>query len=190
MAVLTLLLLGVGLFVATNVDDLFLLLAWFAERHQPTRQIVAGQFVGQGLILAASILGALAVLTVAPQWVRLAGLVPLAFGVRRLGALIRGEPIPPEARRATTARGVAGVGLLTLTTGGDNLGAYAPVFAAHSRVDAVGLVAVSLAMTGAWCLAGYALAHHPRSAAFVRRYGALLLPLVLMVIGASILASG
>ena len=190
MGVLALLALGIALFVATNVDDLFLLLAWFAEQRQSTRQIAAGQFVGQGLILGLSILGALAVLTVAAPWVRLAGLLPLAFGVRRLAALIRGGATPPEARRAATARGVAGVALLTLTTGGDNLGAYAPVFATHSRGDAADLVAVALVMTGLWCLLGHALVQHPRRAAFVLRYGAVLLPLVLIAIGISILASG
>ncbi len=190
MALPTLLALGIVLFVATNVDDLFLLLAWFAEGRQPTRQIVAGQFVGQGLILALSILVALAVLTVAAAWVRLAGLLPLAFGVRRLAALIRSGPTPPETRRATTARDVAGVGLLTLTTGGDNLGAYAPLFATHSRGDGAGLVAVSLAMIGLWYVLGYALVRYPQSAGFVLRYGALLLPLVLIVIGVSILAFG
>ncbi len=186
----TLLAFGVVLFVATNADDLFLLLAWFAERRQPTRQIVAGQFVGQSLILAFSILIALAVVTVAAAWVRVAGLLPLAFGVRRLATLMRSGPTPPEMQRATTARGVAGVGLLTLSTGGDNLGAYAPLFATHARGDAVGLVAVSLAMTGLWCLLGWSLVAHPRSEAFVLRCGTFLVPLVLIAIGISILASG
>jgi cadmium resistance protein CadD (predicted permease) len=190
MALPAVLLLGVALFVATNVDDLLLLVTWFAERHRTTGAIVAGQFVGQGLILAASILAALAVVTVAAPWIRLAGLLPLALGVRRLVALFRGGTMAPRARQTSRARGVAGVALLTMTTGGDNLGAYAPVFATHSRVDAAGLVAVSLAMTALWCLIGAALVAHPRCAGPLVRYGAVLVPLVLTGIGLSILVSG
>ncbi len=188
MTVPTLLAFGVALFVATNVDDLFLLLAWFAERRAPAREIAVGQVLGQGLILAASLLVALAVLAIAAPWVRVAGLLPLAVGVRRVVALARGG-MPPDLRRTSTARGVAGVGLLTAATGGDNLGAYAPVFATQSRADAVGLVVVSLAMTALWIVLAWGLARHPRSAAFLVHYGTLLVPIVLIAIGLRILTS-
>jgi cadmium resistance protein CadD (predicted permease) len=45
---------GIGVFVATNIDDLFVLMVFFAKRSFPTYQIVLGQYVGMGLLLGVS----------------------------------------------------------------------------------------------------------------------------------------
>jgi hypothetical protein len=37
---------GVALFTSTNIDDIFLLAAFFADPHLRPRNIVAGQFLG------------------------------------------------------------------------------------------------------------------------------------------------
>jgi cadmium resistance protein CadD (predicted permease) len=42
--------LGIVAFVATNIDDLFILMVFFARRNFPTYQIVLGQYVGMGLL--------------------------------------------------------------------------------------------------------------------------------------------
>jgi cadmium resistance protein CadD (predicted permease) len=46
---------GIGAFVATNIDDMFILMIFFAKRNFPTSQIILGQYVGMGLLLGVSL---------------------------------------------------------------------------------------------------------------------------------------
>jgi cadmium resistance protein CadD (predicted permease) len=79
------------------------------------------------------------------------------------------------------------VALLTLAAGGDNLAVYVPLFAAAPRAIPV-YAAVFAAMTALWCWAAGRLAAHPWAGAFVGARGRALLPVVLIGLGASILA--
>ena len=44
--------LSIGAFVATNIDDLFIPIVFFAKRSFSTSQIILGQYVGMGLLPA------------------------------------------------------------------------------------------------------------------------------------------
>ena len=56
--------LGATAFIATNIDDLFILIAFFANRRFPSSQIVLGQYVGMVALLAVSLVGSLLALVV------------------------------------------------------------------------------------------------------------------------------
>jgi cadmium resistance protein CadD (predicted permease) len=57
---------GAAAFVATNIDDLFILMAFFATNRSrfPISQVVLGQYVGMGSLIAVSLLGSLIALVV------------------------------------------------------------------------------------------------------------------------------
>lgn len=55
---------GIVVFASTNIDDIFLLSAFFADPHLTTRSVLIGQFDGIGLLVAASALAALAAIAV------------------------------------------------------------------------------------------------------------------------------
>ena len=74
------------LFVATNIDDIFILLALFSNPSFRPVQVIAGQMVGMALVIALSVAGALLALVIAPAYVGLLGLVPLALGIVKLAA--------------------------------------------------------------------------------------------------------
>ena len=65
---------GVALYATTNIDDLFLLSAFFADPHLYPRNIVIGQFLGIGVLTAVSIVAA-AALAVPESWIAWSGLV-------------------------------------------------------------------------------------------------------------------
>lgn len=178
--------LGIGLFVATNVDDLFLLLAWFASGRPPAGVVVAGQYLGIGLIVGASVVAAVAAATIAGEWIRLFGLLPIAIGVRRLVELVRREPGVAREASPATARGLLAVSSLTVANGADNLGVYTPLFATRPPTDVLVMVGVFAVMTGLWCLAAHLLVNHRLLGAPIRRYGHLVVPFVLVGIGVSI----
>jgi cadmium resistance protein CadD (predicted permease) len=83
--------LSVGAFVATNIDDLFILIVFFAERSFPTYQIVLGQYVGMGFLLGVSLLGSLVALVIPHSLIGLIGLIPIAVGIKELMKLRKKE---------------------------------------------------------------------------------------------------
>ncbi|HEX4818082.1 MAG TPA: cadmium resistance transporter [Nonomuraea sp.] len=185
---------AVGLFAVTNVDDIVLLALFFAQgagQRGSAARIVLGQYLGFAAILAVSVAAALGATLLPGAVIPYLGLLPLALGCRAGWRAWRnrdgdgvGEPVRPGGPRALE------VAAVTFANGGDNLGVYVPVFAASGAGAMSGYAAVFLALVGVWCLAGRFLATRPPVARALSRWGHVLLPLVLIGIGAAILADG
>jgi cadmium resistance protein CadD (predicted permease) len=180
-------------FAATDIDDLVLLTAFFADERLRRGAIVAGQFLGIGALTAASAAAAFAALVVPPHWPSLLGVIPLAMGLWKLWELLRNraDDTDDEAQNARAAGGrpgsqVLSVTAVTIANGGDNLSVYIPLFASQPWGAPV-FVAVFAAMTALWCAIAHAFVRHPASAALVQRWGHMILPAVLIALGAWIL---
>src|SRR5687767_10145963 len=50
---------GIAAFVSTNIDDLFILMVFFAALRFPSFQIVLGQYIGMGSLMGVSLVGSL-----------------------------------------------------------------------------------------------------------------------------------
>jgi len=89
--ILTLVTIGISAFVATNIDDIFILMIFFSTSSLsfPVRQVVLGQYIGIGLLVAISALGSFIPLVVPLQLIALLGLVPIAIGVKKLIQVVR-----------------------------------------------------------------------------------------------------
>ena len=176
------LLLAAALFAATDVDDLFLLVAFFADPRLRARDVIAGQFLGIGALVAASLAVALLTLAVPLAYVGVLGLVPIGMGIARLVALRKpAQDEAPEGRGAV--RGALAVAAVTVANGGDNLGVYIPLFAVRPAFDIAVIIAVFVVMTALWCVLARALVHHPALGAPIRRHAPWLTPLVLIAVG-------
>jgi cadmium resistance protein CadD (predicted permease) len=173
---------AVAAFAATNVDDLFLLVAWFAAGRYRPGDIVLGQYLGIGALFAASLAAAVLAWSVPLQYLAWLGVLPILVG---LGMLLRGEgqekPVPP-------ASGVVAVTSVTIANGADNLGVYIPLFATSRGTEIAVMAAAFAAMTALWCVAARWLVLHPAAALPVRRHGPRLVPYVLIALGFWILA--
>ncbi len=186
---------GVGLYASTNIDDIFLTMAFFADPRLNRRAVVVGKFVGIGGLVVVSILAAACALIVPSEWIALLGLVPLGLGVHQLWSNWRrgaagdssddGDGIgSTPAAMSAQVFSVAGV---TAANGGDNLGVYVPVFAKNlSAIPAYLMVFV--VMTIVWCVAGYLLVSHRLVASTMQRLAKSLLPYVLIALGFWILS--
>ncbi len=177
---------GIVAFASTNIDDLVLLIGFFADPAYQPRQVVGGQFAGIAALVALSLLGALAAQLVTSEEVGLLGLVPIAIGVKKLA--FPDDRRPAGSRLARGASRSAGVALVTIANGGDNLSLYIPRFAAHDGGDVALFVAIFLTMTALWCAAGYALVSGRPFGIPAERWGAASLPYVLIALGVYILA--
>jgi cadmium resistance protein CadD (predicted permease) len=113
-------------FASTNIDDLVMLIGFFADDGYRPRQIVAGQFAGIAALIAAALLGALAVHGVPPAYIGLLGLIPIAIGVKKLVATdANGDSGHHFIRGASKTLTVA---LVTIANGGDNISLYVPLY--------------------------------------------------------------
>lgn len=186
-------------FLVTDIDDLFVLVAFFADAAMRPRDVVVGQFAGIAALLAASALAMLVRLVVPGHAIGLLGLAPLALGIRGAVDLVRprrgaaavrcaaGSDRPPSHAAAARRAGPLGVALVTIANGGDNLAVYAPLFASSGPVRAAGLAGIFLAMTGLWLALAWFTVRNPLTGRHLRRWGRFLLPPVLVLLGAWIL---
>lgn len=190
---------GIVVFGATNIDDIFLLAAFFADPRLRHRSIVIGQYLGIGALVLASALAALLALALPDGWVALLGVVPLLLGLSKLLAL-RTDTVGAEGgsevhriqdQEHNAERGlrsqVLAVASVTVANGGDNVGVYVPLFAA--ALEAIATYALTFAvMTGVWCALGYLLVNNRILGGAIRRYGHVVLPVVLIALGVYILS--
>ncbi|NUT18372.1 MAG: cadmium transporter [Hamadaea sp.] len=182
-----------GLFAGTNVDDLVVLtvlyLAANAGRQEANAggarpwQIWIGQYLGVGALVGISALAALGLTVVPDDWVRLAGLVPLALGVRGLGQAIRSG----DEQTPTVATGLAGIVGVTVANGADNISVYTPAFRTLGLPDSLVTVAVFAVGVAVWCVAARWLGSHRKIVGLVDRWGHWIVPVVFIAIGLLIL---
>jgi cadmium resistance protein CadD (predicted permease) len=82
---------------------------------------------------------------------------------------------------------ILGVAALTIASGGDNIGVYLPLFATWPWRNCAVLILVFLIMTAAWCFVAHWLAQHRSLRAPIAKWGARLVPVVLLILGFRIL---
>jgi cadmium resistance protein CadD (predicted permease) len=82
--IISLVAIEVAAFVATNIDDIFVLIILFSSLAYPVRQIVLGQYLGIGSLVAIGVLGSLIALVVPTYVIGLLGIVPIAIGIKKL----------------------------------------------------------------------------------------------------------
>src|SRR5688572_3031895 len=146
---------GIVAFVSTNIDDIVLLMLWFSQTGGAFRRrhVVAGQYLGFGVLLVASLLGYLGALVVPREWLGLLGFAPIALGIRRLLALRHADGEPAQEQRppeVTPPGGLAGllgpqaggVAAVTVANGGDNIAIYVPLLATQRPVAVAIILAV------------------------------------------------
>ncbi len=194
---------GVTAFVATNLDDIVILMLFFAQTSAAFRpkHIVAGQYLGFGALMLASLPGFFGGLMLPKPWIGLLGLAPIAIGVHQLiyredeneVQTISSEfneskiKLPVLSALGLLAPQSYQVAAVTIANGGDNIGIYLPLFAASS-VERLGVIlGVFFMMVGVWCYGAHQLAHHPIVARVLTRYGAAIVPFVLIGLGLFIL---
>ena len=176
--------LAVVAFIATNIDDALLLVAFFTDPRLDRTDVFVGQFVGMAAIVA--IAAALAVLSLAipDRYVDYLGLLPILVGIKGLWLARRTEKDPWSPTTPLDARGpLSSVALVTLANGGDNVAVYVPLFAHHTIPQIVLICAIFAAMTCLWSLYGKLLSARPEIGEWIRRWGRATVPFVLIAIG-------
>jgi cadmium resistance transport/sequestration family protein len=185
-------------FAMTNLDDILLLALFFSQVDGALRKrhIVAGQYLGFGVLVGLSLLGFVGALVIPRHWIGLLGLAPLLLGLRKLFMARPNSPDPPvgiEPRSRSTrfsdlmSAQTYSVAAVTIANGGDNISVYAPLFASQDAGGLAMMLAVFFVLVGVWCYAGYRLARYPAVGRLLVRYGERALPYVFIGLGVYIL---
>jgi cadmium resistance protein CadD (predicted permease) len=122
-------------FAATNIDDAFVLLAFFANKKVKDAHILVGQYIGMAaLVIAAMLLSAVSVVLL-PNDLGLLGALPIVIGLRQFWTAWseRGDYIIDITPGAGAFEVVELVAIRTIANGGDNIAVYIPLFAGQSR---------------------------------------------------------
>jgi cadmium resistance protein CadD (predicted permease) len=179
--------LAIVLFVSTNVDDLVVLVGFFAHPKFRARDVVAGQYAGLAVLFTLSVAATLLSLVIPKAYLGLLGIFPILIGIGKLLELRRDRTrtAPTKDLVATTGShgNIASVALVTIANGGDNIGVYMPSFAVHSGGQVAIIALVFVPMTALLCMLAHWMVSHPRFGAPLRHYGHIFAPLVLIGLG-------
>lgn len=184
---------AIVLFASTNVDDVFVLVGFLAEKRIRTRDTVLGQYVDVGIttLFSASVAASLLSFVIPRAYIGLLGVIPVLIGGKKLFELYRQRDRTEETLEhhfdANRSGRVATVALVTVANGGDNIGVYTPSFAIRSAHEIIVIALVFLVMTGLWCVVAHAIVNHPKWGPPIRLYGHRVTPIVLIGLGILIL---
>ncbi len=185
---------GAITFIATNIDDIVILLLFFSQINSTfrPRHIVTGQFLGFTVLLILSLSGLFGGLVLSKSWIGLLGLLPIAIGISSL--VNREEDSLEEVLEETPeSQGtiitnllsppIYSVAAVTVANGSDNISVYVPLFASSNLESFAVTIVIFFLFLGIWCYAAYKLTNQKIIADVLTRYGNNLVPFVLIGLG-------
>lgn len=185
---------AIGLFMATNIDDIIVLSLFFARgagQRGTTTRILVGQYLGFAGILGAAVLVTIGAGAFLPsEAIPYFGLIPLILGLWAAWNAWRGDDDDDDAKVAGKKIGVLTVAGVTFANGGDNIGVYTPVFLSVDPLAVVAYCIVFLALVAVLVALAKFVATRPPIAEILERWEHILFPIVLIGLGIVILVTG
>ncbi|RRR90948.1 cadmium resistance protein CadD [Streptococcus pneumoniae] len=181
---------AMGVYISSSIDYLIILSILFAQLSQNKQKwhIYAGQYLGTGLLVGASLVAAYVVNFVPEEWmVGLLGLIPIYLGIRFAivgeDAEEEEEEIIERLEQSKANQLFWTVTLLTIASGGDNLGIYIPYFASLDWSQT--LVALLVFVIGIiiFCEISRVLSSIPLIFETIEKYERIIVPLVFILLG-------
>lgn len=175
-------------FVSTSLDNFILLLGFYADERYARGRVLLGYTASTvGMVLLAH--GAAAAAETAPSHLLgTLGLIPMGLGVWGLFRLVRPASLEAAGEEAPPRGFLAVLGVM-LANSGDSLAVLVSVFADTAESLEIWVIATAVAMTLGYGIVARWFAGIPGVAARMRRYSRVVLPFLLIAIGAYILAN-
>jgi cadmium resistance transport/sequestration family protein len=195
---ITTLLVGISAFVATNIDDIVILLLLFSQLSSSfrCRHIVAGQYLGFTVLIIASLPGLFGGLIIPPNWIGLLGLIPMTMGISSLmnreeNETLELEIVTTEYQDANTTSlfnaQTYNVAAITIANGSDNISVYIPLFASSNTANFIIIIGVFFILVAIWCYLAYKFTYQTKIANILSQYSNYILPFVLIILGGLII---
>lgn len=203
---------SIASFASTNIDDIFILMVLYARNtgRKGRWKIAAGQYLGMGILMGLSVLGAAGTRILPREYIRFLGILPICLGIKawleykdgtrmenggKGAAECTGDGTLEQGRKKMSQDGtdvaadisIPSAAMITIANGADNVGVYTPLFSTYSASGLLVTAGVFAVMTALWCMAGLRLADYPLVRDVLRRYQHILVPAVLIGLGLFIL---
>lgn len=178
---------AIGVYISTSIDYLIVLIILFAQLSQNRQKwhIYAGQYLGTGLLVGVSLVAAYVVNFVPEAWmVGLLGLIPIYLGIR-FTIVGEGEEEEEEETIERLEQSKANqlfwtVTLLTIASGGDNLGIYIASLDWAQTLVALLVFAIGVII---FCELSQVLSSIPLISETIEKYTRIIVPLVFIPLG-------
>ncbi|VTT14587.1 CadD family cadmium resistance transporter [Streptococcus dysgalactiae] len=181
---------AIGVYISTSIDYLIVLIILFAQLSQNKQKwhIYAGQYLGTGLLVGASLVAAYVVNFVPEAWmVGLLGLILIYLGIRFAivgeGEEEEEEEIIERLEQSKANQLFWTVTLLTIASGGDNLGIYIPYFASLDWSQTLVVLLVFAIGIIIFCELSWVLSSIPLISETIEKYQRIIVPLVFIPLG-------
>jgi cadmium resistance protein CadD (predicted permease) len=193
------LLIAISVFLATNLDDLFILMSFFAIKDYNNFTVATGQYLGFFLIIMISLLAYFFKIIVPASYISLLGIFPIIIGFKYLWNYrknIYKEMVMEKRfgflkiddnRKSGSLKGIFHISSITLSNGGDNLGVYIPLFLTMDILHVAITTATFFLMVGLWCIMAYLMVENEIFGKKIRMYSNAIFPFILILIGIWIL---
>jgi cadmium resistance protein CadD (predicted permease) len=126
----------------------------------------------------------------APRYISLLGILPIILGLKGLYNLYRGEQNKQNEKseiKAGASLTFINVAIVTFANGGDNIGVYVPLFTSIQTRMVTLYITVFMILIGLWCVLGYYFVKHNYIRNIFEKYGKIILPCFLILLGLWIL---
>lgn len=187
-------LLGIAIiaFISTNIDDFFVLAAFFSDNSYNKKTVIIGQYIGISILILISCVGFVFKLILPIQWIGIMGLLPIIIGSRYLIKYIKNNKnrISSEIScseeiliKSPINSKLFCVVIVTFSNGGDNIGVYTPLFASLNLKGLIFTIIIFLIMVAVWCYIVIFFVNNKFTGIIFRKYGNACFPYVLILLG-------
>lgn len=179
---------AIAVYISTSIDYLFILLIIFSQSHtqKGIRHIFWGQYLGTGILVAVSLFAAYVLNFIPQDWIiGLLGLIPIFLGIRVafVGEEEEEEEVVEKLESRGTNRLFWSVALITIASGGDNLGIYIPYFTSLAFSEIIIALIVFAISVAVLCYVSYKLAKISFVSETLEKYERIIVPIVFIGLG-------
>lgn len=211
--IITLLGIAIIAFISTNIDDFFVLAAFFSDNSYSKKTVIIGQYIGMLIIIAVSCIGYIFKMLLPMQWVGILGVLPIMIGSKHIVRYVKNrkryiddniisintsnaitiENIDEQKNSTTNIikkivnSKISFVAMVTFSNGGDNLGIYVPLFASLNLSELIFTIVMFLIMVAVWCEIVIFFANNKLTGIIFKKYGKSCFPFVLILLGVYII---
>lgn len=193
-------------FISTNVDDFFVLTAFFSDNSYNKKKVIIGQYIGLCILILISCIGFIFKLLFPIEWIGIIGVLPIIIGSRHIikhienkknrisneisgsGEIIIKKSKEHPEKKTNIIRNIINskisfVAIVTFSNGGDNIGIYTPLFASLNLSEIIFIIIIFLIMIAVWCGVVIFFVNNKLTGIMFRKYGIVYFPYVLIILG-------
>ncbi len=185
MSEITIVALVAGSYMATNVDNLTLLVSWMLAGRTSARSLATGYALANIAVLVLAVLLGLSSSVIPVEQIGYLGVIPIALGIYSLIGQFRGQEQAAGEQRGNGA--ALGIAATLAANSVDSIILFSPMLAdSKASIDPF-IAAAFVAVAAAWYgLAKYA-SHHAARLDAVTKVAGWIAPLIMIYVGVYIL---